>query len=304
MRKIQTPPARIRDTDVTGRSFADSALPLEEPRPIVASRFMIERTLGIGASGVVDLAIDLEDGRMVALKKQRADRDASMQRILFVLEAKALSAISHHNVVSHISSGVEEGLSYIAMEYVDGPMLHRCPDISGLKGLRMLLELSAQICEGLEALHDKGIVHRDIKPNNILVSKDFGHPIVKIIDLGFVKIKDSFDVAIQHKCTVGTGLYMAPEQTIRGRAVDQRADLFSLGVLMYEAVAGSPPIIYNPNHEMQLLLQREFHPTELKSLVPGIDPSISSMIMKALEKDPAKRFQSAKDMRLSISSCL
>jgi len=251
---------------------------------------------------MVDEAEDLRTGRIVAIKKAIPTSFNKMVPVLFAIEANALSRVSHPNVVGLVASGTADALPYIAMDLVQGPSLHGFA-LQGLQNLRTLLEISVQACQGLEALHAAGILHRDIKPANLLLDLSGTELLLKIIDLGLAKVPGNADIAKSGHRVVGTPVYIPPEQALC-KGSDQRSDLFSLGIIMFEGIAGEPPIAYHGNPFVQFMMQVEEPQKDIRSLVPDLDSAIASLIMKAISKDPQERFQSAKEMREAIESCL
>lgn len=252
--------------------------------------------------GVVYQARDPQIDRVVAVKVLRHDRISSDTFVnRFLKEAKVIGRLSHPNIVTIYDVGNEEENIYIAMEFLEGISLsdilrerRPAPDEA--------MNLGIQIAETLYYAHNKGVIHRDIKPSNIIVAPD-GR--IKITDFGIARIEDS-SATLQTQAgeILGTPAYMSPEQ-IMGQPVDRRADIFSLGVILYEMTAGSRPFggegrtlasVFN-----DIIRITPPEPFIVSSLVPR---KLSDIIMKALEKEPDKRFQTAGEMAEAIRECL
>jgi serine/threonine-protein kinase len=266
----------------------------------IADRFVIERTLGAGGMGAVFLARDEKLGEPVALKLVRDVQATDAQTIdRFRREVSAARRISHPNVVRLHDLGESQGVIFISMEYVEGDSLRAVMRRNGMLPPDRVRSIVAQICDGLEAAHAAGVVHRDLKPENVLFSSSQQ---VKLIDFGIAKLSD-LEGMTATRIILGTPHYMAPEQ-IRGKPIDARVDLYALGVLAFEALAGSPPYdgpspiaisFAHCNDPIPSLKER----ISLESASRGDDvPSAwEAFVRKALAKDPSDRFDSAAAMR-------
>ena len=253
------------------------------------SHYRILEKLGEGGMGIVYKARDTRLERLVALKFLPPDlSDAPDARQRFITEARAASALNHPNVATVYDIGEAELRSFIAMELVEGETLK-----SRLKAGRLSIEqvksLGLQIAEGLQAAHSKGIVHRDIKPDNLLITRD-GR--IKIMDFGVAKLGNGG--VTRTGTTVGTLAYMSPEQLV-AEDVDSRSDLWSFGVVLYEMLAGELP--FRRGSEAAVIyeiLNRD--PTPLDVHRPDVPPTMRSVISQLLQKDPAMRPASAADV--------
>lgn len=254
------------------------------------SHYRILEKLGEGGMGVVYKAQDTRLERLVALKFLPPDlSDAPEAKQRFITEARAASALNHPNVATVYDIGEAELRSFIAMELVEGETLK-----SRLKADRLTIEqvkaMGLQIAEGLQAAHAKGIVHRDIKPDNLLLTRD-GH--VKIMDFGVAKVSNGGSLT-RTGTTVGTLAYMSPEQLV-AEDVDNRSDLWSFGVVLYEMLAGELP--FRRGSEAAIIyeiLNRD--PTPLETHRADVPPTLRSVISQLLQKDPAARPASAADV--------
>jgi serine/threonine protein kinase/Tfp pilus assembly protein PilF len=257
--------------------------------------------IGAGGMGEVYRALDARLGREIALKvlPQELSRDDS-RRARFELEARATSALNHPNIVCIHDIGQENEILYMVSELVDGEPLRKVIS-RGAVPARKLIDIGKQIAEGLAAAHSAGVIHRDLKPENILIKPD-GY--VKIIDFGLAKqlySRSSGDAAPTETLTspgmlMGTIGYMSPEQ-IRAQSIDPRTDIFSLGVILYEMVAGKSAFTGASGADVMSAILREDPPD-----LPGADvpPGLVLIIFRCLEKNPARRFQNAADLAFAI----
>lgn len=273
-------------------------------------RYEVHSKLGFGGMGEVYLAEDTELGRKVALKVLPADLAQDKQRMLrFIQEARSASALSHPNV-AHIYEVMEaNGSRLIAMEYVEGQTL-RQRIVSTRIGVGEGLETVVQVASALAAAHAAGIIHRDIKPENIMLRPD---GFVKVLDFGLAKLTDR-SPAREHSdsdastlfgtspgIVMGTVSYMSPEQA-RGLAVDERTDIFSLGVVLYEMIRGRRPFDGATTSDVMVsILERQPAPL-IEDLPEATDElkELNKIVMKALEKDAEERYQTIKDMAVDL----
>jgi len=255
------------------------------------SHYKILKKLGEGGMGEVYLAEDTELHRKVALKflSPHLVSDADF-KTRFKREAQAAAALNHPNIITIHEVAEYEGRSFIAMEYVEGGSLRKLLAENELP-VGKVIDLAMQICEGLSKAHEAGIVHRDMKSENILVNND-GR--VKILDFGLAKLKATATKLTKTDATLGTLHYMSPEQA-RGEEVDQRSDLFSVGVILYELLARQFP--FKGEYEMAILysLMNE-EPEPLARYKAGIPEGLQRIVDKTLKKDRSLRYQSAAEM--------
>lgn len=255
------------------------------------AQYHILEKLGEGGMGVVYKAQDTKLDRFVALKFLPPHLAASEQdKARFIQEAKSASSLNHPNVCTIHDIAEHEGQLFIVMEFVDGKSLKEKKDQLGAK---QILEIGIQVAEGLAAAHEKGIVHRDIKPDNIMIRKD---GIVQIMDFGLAKLFTSGNVSRLTKAgtTLGTMGYMSPEQ-VQGMEVDHRTDIFSLGVVLYELLAGESP--FKGVHETAIMYEIvNVDPAPITAIKEGTDPELDHIILECLQKEKDDRCQSAKEL--------
>src|SRR6478672_7401790 len=260
-----------------------------------AGRYEISGELGHGAMGVVYRAIDPVIGRTVAVKTlQLSEQGTGLTRAellaKFQTEARAAGLLTHPNIVVIFDAGEEDGLFFITMELVEGKSLQNMLDAGQMFPLPRVLRIMEQICSALQFAHDRNIVHRDIKPANLMLTPD---DTLKITDFGTAKILQ-FGTVQQTAHVMGTPSYMSPEQ-VKGKVVDGRSDIFSLGVLLYEMVTGEKPF---PGQNITTVIYKIVNeePTAPRDIDSSIHAGISAVIMRALAKDPDVRYQSCREM--------
>ena len=264
-----------------------------QPGAAFGSRYRIESLLGEGGMGAVYKAYDNELGRTVALKLVRpelATNPQTMQR--FKQELLLASKISQKNILRIHDLGDVGGVKFITMAFVEGGDLAGLIDNEGRLPFDRALKFTRQMCAALEAAHNEGVVHRDLKPQNILIDKSDN---IYISDFGLAKSLES-EVTLMTRTgqILGTPRYMSPEQ-VEAVNVDHRADLYSLGLIVYEMFTADIP--FRGESAMQLMYQRVTAPArDPRSIFPEMPDYLANIILKCLEKDPAKRYQSAREI--------
>jgi eukaryotic-like serine/threonine-protein kinase len=265
------------------------------PTVTKAGRYEIVGELGRGAMGVVYKAVDPVIGRTVAVKTIRLSEEGtglSRPELLtrFQTEARAAGLLTHPNIVVVFDAGEEDGLYYITMELVEGKSLQTLLDDGHAFPLPRTLRIMDQTCSALQFAHERNVIHRDIKPANLMLTAD---DTVKVTDFGTAKILQ-FGTVQQTAHVMGTPSYMSPEQ-VKGRAVDGRSDIFSLGVMLYEMVTGEKPF---PGQNITTVIYKIVNeePVPPRQINPSIHAGISAVVMRALEKDPDQRYQSCREM--------
>ncbi|MBZ0170994.1 MAG: serine/threonine protein kinase, partial [Phycisphaerales bacterium] len=272
--------------------------------PQKLGRYEVLEEIGKGAMGVVYLARDPLIGRLVALKTFRAGfsaRDQELQqfRSRFVREAQSAGILSHPNIVT-IHDVVDEGadgVCFIAMEYVKGTNLKQLLQRPDPFPIEFLVDVVSQVAEALDYAHSRGVVHRDVKPANILITTDNK---VKITDFGIARL-DTSNLTMEGQL-LGTPNYMAPEQ-IQGKDVDHRADIFSLGVVFYEMLTRRKPFQgENLTAVTHKIVYEPFTPPE--QIVREVSGELSAVLYRCLEKDPNRRYPRAADVAKDLRQVL
>ena len=295
---ICTPPPVLPEE---GEPSLDFLAPPEQPGQLGRfGPYEVLEVLGHGGMGIVLKARDPALNRLVAIKvlaPQLAASGAARKR--FAREARAAAAISHEHVVAIHAVDSTRGLPYLVMEYVPGPSLQQRLDRDGPLELEEVLRIAMQAASGLAAAHAQGVVHRDVKPGNILLED--GVERVKLTDFGLARAADDATVT-QSGYLPGTPAYMAPEQA-SGEGVDHRSDLFSLGSVVYAMCAGRPPFRASTLHGL-LLRVSNARPTPVREINPRIPEWLVEIMNKLHAKDPAQRFQSAAEAATVFAECL
>jgi len=262
--------------------------------PLKAGRYELQDELGRGAMGVVYKAFDPMIGRTVAVKTMKLTEEGSgMARpelvARFQTEARAAGQLVHPNIVIIYDAGETEGLYFITMEYVEGRSLQWLMDQKQPFPLPRVMRIMGQVCSALEFAHQRNVVHRDVKPANIVLAAD---DTVKVTDFGTAKILQLGTT--QSGTIVGTPSYMSPEQ-IKGKPIDGRADVFSLGVILYELVTGEKPF---PGESITTVIYKIVNeePISPRELDSSVHPGLSAVVAKALAKEPDARYQSCKEL--------
>jgi serine/threonine-protein kinase len=260
-----------------------------------AGRYEILGELGRGAMGVVYKAADPVIGRPVAVKTIRLSEEGtglSRPELLarFQTEARAAGLLTHPNIVVVYDAGEENGLYYITMELVEGKSLQALLDSGHHFPTSRVLRIMEQTCSALQFAHERSIVHRDIKPANLMLTAD---DTVKVTDFGTAKILQ-FGTVQQTTHVMGTPSYMSPEQ-VKGRPVDGRSDIFSLGVMLYEMLTGEKPF---PGQSITTVIYKIVNedPIPPRQLNPSTHPGLNSIAMRALAKEPEVRYQTCREM--------
>jgi len=263
-------------------------------------RYEVLGELGQGAMGVVYRARDPLIDRVVAIKTINlglALDEKEEYESRFYQEAKAAGRLSHPNIVTIYDVGKNGDVAYIAMEYLQGRELRDIMNDDGLLSVDQVLDIVAQVAQGLSYAHEHDIVHRDVKPSNVMVVRD-GH--VKITDFGIARMASSA-VQTQTGMVLGSPKYMSPEQ-VTGKLIDQRSDIFSLGVMLYEMLTGQAP--FNGDNVNAIMYQTlNSIPAPPSSLNSGVPEMINFIVAKALAKKTEDRYQYAKDFAADLRAC-
>jgi eukaryotic-like serine/threonine-protein kinase len=267
---------------------------------LLGSRYEIGETLGYGGMAEVHRGRDVRLGREVAVKVLRADlaRDPSFQA-RFRREAQAAASLNHPAIVAVYDTGEEDvygNQPYIVMEYVEGRTLRDVLKIEGRLMPRRAMEIVADVCAALDFSHRNGIIHRDIKPGNVMITRTGA---VKVMDFGIARaVADNAATVTQTAAVIGTAQYLSPEQA-RGETVDARSDVYSTGVLLFELITGSPPFTGDSPVAVAYQHVRE-NPPPPSTINPDVPPELDAIVLKAMAKNPANRYQSAGEMRADL----
>jgi eukaryotic-like serine/threonine-protein kinase len=260
-------------------------------------RYEIVREIGHGAMGVVYEAVDPTIGRKIALKAIRFDgigttADEAARR--FKNEARAAGGLNHPNIVTVYDAGEDSGILYLAMEFIEGSTLEALLRTQRTLGTAQTIDIVRQICAGLDFAHAKGIVHRDIKPGNIMLA---AHGLVKITDFGIARAGEAMTITGQ---VVGTPNYMSPEQVL-GKTLDGRSDLFSVGVMLYEMITGERPF---EGQSITTIMYKIVHETPIppRKLDSTIHAGLSAVIEKSLAKAAEDRFPNGAELARALQN--
>jgi serine/threonine-protein kinase len=264
---------------------------------VLAGKYRLEGLLGSGGMGTVVAAMHLGLGRKVALKFMRTgvlDDGEAIGR--FMREARAAATLRSEHVaqVMDVEVDTEDGTPYIVMEYLEGCDLGSMLETRGAPPVADAVCYVLQACEGLAEAHAQGIVHRDLKPANLfLTRRPDGTPLIKVLDFGISKLSevapsDTFKLTHPRRM-MGSPQYMSPEQMVASAEVDQRADIWALGVILYELLAGKPPFVAATFLDLCLEVTNRAHPS-LVPRVPGLAPGLVALVDRCLQKSPASRF--------------
>jgi len=267
--------------------------------PEIAGRYRLEHRLGYGGMSTVHLAFDLRLERQVAVKllaEHLAEDPAFVSR--FQREAQAAARLVHPNIVQVFDSGRDERTDqyFIVMEYIEGSSGAEILREDGWMEVEKALSIIEGACDGLDYAHRHGVVHRDVKPGNLLRSRE-GQ--VKLADFGIAKATEQSSIT-QVGAVLGTAAYLAPEQA-RGEEAGPSADIYALGVVAYQLISGRLPYEAASLTELALKQQNE-HPAMLDTLVAAVNPELADAIAIALATDPRERYGSAREMRLALEA--
>ena len=264
-------------------------------------RYAIQSELGRGAMGVVYKATDTALERTVAVKtvNMSLERDgAEKYEARFYQEARAAGSLNHPNIVTVYDVGKEGNVAYMAMEFIEGAELRSLLAEGRALPVSQAVSIAAQVAEGLAYAHEHGVVHRDVKPANIMVLTDGP---VKITDFGIARMRANTDELTQSGMMLGSPKYMSPEQVI-GKRADHRSDIFSLGVIVYEMLTGNAP--FSGENVTALMYQIvNFAPPAPSAVNPAAPELLNFIVAKMLAKPLEERYQSAQDLANDLRNC-
>ncbi|MDP9433414.1 MAG: Stk1 family PASTA domain-containing Ser/Thr kinase [Actinomycetota bacterium] len=278
---------------------------MSEGRPVLGGRYEILEPLGYGGMAEVSRGIDTRLGREVAVKTLRADlaRDPSFQA-RFQREAQSAASLNHPSVVAVYDTGEDASsgtsVPYIVMEYVRGRTLREVLNDEGPLAPARAMQVTGEVLRALDYSHKQGIVHRDIKPGNVMMTPSGD---IKVMDFGIARALTSTEMTMtQTAAVMGTAQYLSPEQA-RGDHVDARSDLYSTGCLLYELLTGAPPFTGDSPVSVAYQHVQEI-PTPPSQLNGSVPAEVDAVVLKAMAKNPANRYQSAGEMRSDIERWL
>lgn len=255
-------------------------------------RYAVLKKLGEGGKGVVFKARDTVLNRVVAIKMLKSEAPTEETYSRFIREAQAVAKLNHPNIVSIHDAGNEDGKQFLVLEFVNGSSLRDLMKTypEGRCDRQTALRIGIDICSALQYAHSQGVLHRDVKPENILITED---GTAKLMDFGLAKMVHQSDIT-QEGIIVGTVAYVAPEIAL-GKGADARSDLYSFGAVLYETVTGKPPF---PGEDPIKVIFGHIHDRSVSPnrLNPNIPQALTDCIMKLLEKEPNERYQSSGDL--------
>ena len=258
---------------------------------VFAERYKLIDFIGQGGMSLVYRAVDIRTGHSVAIKILKAEYNSDKEFLeRFQREAQAASLMSHHNIVNLLDVGVEGEFRYLVLEYVSGSTLKEIIQKRGQISPATAIQITVRILSALQHAHDNGIIHRDIKPQNVLVNSD-GH--IKVADFGIARMTNAFTIS-KGDTVVGSVHYSSPEQA-SGTVVEAPSDIYSTGIVLYEMLTGRVPFLGDT--PVSVAMQHiNATPAPVTDFNPNVPPSVVGVVMRALEKTPKKRYQSAREM--------
>jgi serine/threonine protein kinase len=271
----------------------------------VLGNYRVVEPLDSGGMGSVYRAEHTHLGKLAAIKLLRPELTTNAEIVQrFFNEAKAATAVRHPGIIEVYDFGyTKDGQAYFVMELLDGEPLGKRVKTQGRLSEVEAARIAKGIANVLKAAHAKGIVHRDLKPDNVFLIPDDEGDRVKVLDFGVAKLADVFPAETRHTQTgalMGTPLYMAPEQARSAAAIDHRADLYSLGCILYELITGIPP--FNAEGAGEIIALQMFSPPQpLRDRLAQVSPELEAIVMKLLEKEPDQRYQNAADVVTALA---
>ncbi len=265
----------------------------------LSDRYTVEREIARGGAARIFLARD-KSGRKVALKVLHPELTVSLTADRFLREIGVLAAIEHPRIARLVDYGEREWLVYYVMEFVEGPTLREYLEQVGRAPIPETVAGTCQVLEALEYAHGRGVVHRDVKPENIKLSP--GGAV--LMDFGIARAVAASGTSrlTRSGFTVGTSAYMSPEQVAGDQAIDQRSDLYSLGCVLFECLTGEPPYRHADDRLVLGMHQRSPIP-DVRKRRKDVPAKLAKVVTRALAKDPEERWQTAAEMRSTLAAC-
>jgi serine/threonine protein kinase len=277
---------------------------------LIAGRYEILEHIATGGMASVFKTWDHRVERIVAMKVLKSLDKSDLRAVeRFRREARAAAALTHPNAVTIYDFVEEMGQYFLVMEYIHGPTLKQLIAQRHQLQPREVLEIAAQVCSVLQVAHAQGFIHRDIKPQNIMLSRTTaavgagiggGSVLVKLTDFGIVRVVEDQGLT-NSGIVLGTADYLSPEQA-RGEKLTASSDLYSLGVVMFEMLAGRPPFV-GPTAVSIAMQHASVEPPSLRQFNPTVPPAVEQIVQRALEKEPENRYSSAAEMQQALRYC-
>jgi serine/threonine protein kinase len=285
---------------MAGRAHAVRPQLLGLVRHAFGDQYQVDREVGRGGDARVFLAVD-RAGRKVALKILHPEFLESVAAERFLREIRLVSRLNHPRIARLLDSGERDWFVYLAMAFIEGPSLREVLGRGRRLSLADTLRIASDLLDALDHAHQFGIVHRDVKPENVIVSPGRG---AVLLDFGIAR---AFATSVSREITragltVGSSSYMSPEQINGDEKIDGRSDLYSLGCVLFECLTGRPPFVWR-KEAVVLQLHLTEPPPDVRSLRPDVPAELANAIGKALAKEPGDRWQSAAEMRDILASC-
>jgi serine/threonine-protein kinase len=260
-------------------------------------RYRVDRVIGGGGMGTVYAGVQQPLGRPVAIKVLRPELSSDAEIVgRFKREAELAASLSHPSIAQVTDFGVEKGRAFIVMDLLDGESLADLLKREGRLSPRRVQRIAMQVLAALAMAHERGVVHRDLKPENVFVQRVSGMELVKLLDFGIARMVDADVKMTSTGAVLGTPAYMSPEQA-RGKKVDARSDVFSLGALLYEALSGKRPFGGENYHELMFAVVEQTPPRILDA-----PPALVAVVERAMNKTAEARFESAKEMKDALEA--
>jgi serine/threonine-protein kinase len=268
------------------------------PGTVVGGKYRVDHVLGEGGMGIVVAATDLALERRVALKfmlPKAAKNEEGRER--FLREARASVGLTSQHVARVFDVGTtSDGAPYIVMELLEGSDLAAVREHSGRLPVDLAVDLVVQACDAVAEAHAQSIVHRDLKPQNLFVTRRAnGRPLVKVLDFGISKVLQAGVALTRTRSSMGSPIYMAPEQMRSARAVDTRADIWAIGVILFELVCGRPPFVGESVPEIALMIAQDPVP-DPRTFRPELPEGLARVILHCLQKEPSERYASVEQL--------